>query len=315
MVRQVLAFARGLESRADRVDLTAVLEELRSLVASTVPPGVALRIESPTERIVLSGDATQLLQVLANLLRNATDAIEGAGVVTVDARLEPGPPGEGDLVAVSVTDTGHGMAPEIIARLWEPFFTTKEAGRGTGLGLAMVAAIVRSHGGQIVAESDGRNGSRFTLRLPVLEVERGDEAPNDPVPGDAHGSGELVLVVDDEPAIRAVLRQVLREHGYEVVVASSGDDALELIRSGRQRPAMVLSDVMMPRGSGIELTEQLAGSGIPVVLMSGRQDPAAIPGSAAPSVSAFLEKPLTTSALLGAVRETLDANASRGGAQ
>lgn len=307
MVRQVLAFARGLETRTDDVDLTDVLTELRGLLTDTVPPEVDLRIDLPAERLVLSGDATQLLQVLVNLVGNAVDAIDGPGSVTVDARLEPGAEGGAALAAIRVTDTGHGIGPEAMARVWEPFFTTKAPGKGTGLGLPMVAAIVRAHGGAVDVDSDGRSGTTFTLRLPVARIHSSIDAG--PVLPDAepHGEGELVLVVDDEPAIRTVLRQVLRAHGYDVVVAASGDDAAELIASGRTAPALVLSDVMMPRGTGIDLVERLADSGIPVILMSGRQDRAGLPETAAPAVAGFLEKPLTTSALLTGVRRVLDA--------
>lgn len=307
MVRQVLAFARGLETRTDDVDLTDVLTELRGLLTDTVPPEVDLRIDLPAERLVLSGDATQLLQVLVNLVGNAVDAIDGPGSVTVDARLELGAEGGAALAAIRVTDTGHGIGPEAMARVWEPFFTTKAPGKGTGLGLPMVAAIVRAHGGAVDVDSDGRSGTTFTLRLPVARIHSSIDAG--PVLPDAepHGEGELVLVVDDEPAIRTVLRQVLRAHGYDVVVAASGDDAAELIASGRTAPALVLSDVMMPRGTGIDLVERLADSGIPVILMSGRQDRAGLPETAAPAVAGFLEKPLTTSALLTGVRRVLDA--------
>ncbi len=309
MVRQVLAFARGVEHRGERVDVAPLLDELRAMLADTVPARVRLSIVGPPSPVAVQGDATQLLQVLANLVRNAVDAIADEGEVRVDARLDA----DGDeRLVLTVADTGHGMPPEVIARLWEPFFTTKEAGRGTGLGLVMVAAIVRAHGGTIAAESDGATGSRFTIALPVLEA---GEATAGEGPGAAQpaprGRGELVLVVDDEADIRAVLRQALREHGYEVAVAAGGDDAATLVAEGRVRPDLVLSDVMMPGGSGLELADRLAETGIPVLLMSGRHDPAEVPERAATAVVGFLHKPLTASDLLVAIGEAITATTTR----
>ena len=315
MVRQVLAFARGVETRTECIDLGALLAELRALVADTLRPGVALSITVPTEPVAFTGDATQLLQVLANLVSNAHDAIEGEGAIGVDARLEPATDDAGPHVVIDVTDTGHGMSPEVIARLWEPFFTTKPVGKGTGLGLPMVAAIMRGHGGSVEAASDGASGSRFTLRVPVgRQTAARPQGPDLDATVTPRGTGQRVLVVDDEQAIRTIVRQALEANGYEVLVASSGDDAWRHIQSQPVPPDLVLSDVTMPGGSGIELVERLiaAGSGIPVVLMSGLEDRASVASSVTQRARGFLVKPLSTPTLLLAVHDALATTPSRG---
>lgn len=315
MVRQVLAFARGVETRTECITLTALLDELRGMVSETLRPGVEFIVTAPTEPVVFTGDDTQLLQVLANLVSNAHDAIEGAGVITVDARVEPAADSGIPHVVIDVIDTGHGMSPEVIARLWEPFFTMKPVGKGTGLGLPMVAAIMRAHGGSVEVDSDGATGSRFTLRLPLGQPatlpKRGDDYDVATTP---RGHGQRVLVVDDEPAIRTVVRQALEAEGYEVLVASSGDDAWRHIQSQVAPPDLVLSDVTMAGVSGIELVEKLidAGSGIPVVLMSGLEDRGSVDSAVTQRVRGFLVKPLSAPTLLLAVHDALTTTPVRG---
>ncbi|MBX9472891.1 hybrid sensor histidine kinase/response regulator [Microcella sp.] len=308
MVRQVLAFTRGVESRIESIELAALLDELQAMVRESLRPSIELVVESPSQPVTFSGDATQLLQVLANLVSNANDAIEGPGAVTIKSRLEIDDDASDNCVVIDVIDDGHGISPEVIARLWEPFFTTKPVGEGTGLGLPMAAAIMRSHGGSISAHSDGESGSCFTLRLPaaasaVVSTPTG-EVPSSPMP---RGHGELVLVVDDEQAIRSVVRQVLAAHGYEVFVASSGREARLLIDSGRVMPDLVLSDVTMPHGDGIELVEQLIDdeSTVPIILMSGLEDRATVSQPVGRRARGFLVKPLSTPTLLHAVHDAL----------
>ena len=306
MVRQVLTFARGVESGTDPVDVGALLAELERMVGETLAEGVSLAITPPPVGTVVVGDATQLLQVLVNLVSNANDAITAPGAITVDARLEPRDDAGSSVLVIDVIDTGHGMSPEVIARLWEPFFTTKPVGKGTGLGLPMVAAILRAHGGSIDVDSDGRTGSRFTLTLPAADV----AAPAAPVSVDddlVRGDGRIVLVVDDEPAIRRLVRQLLVAHGYRVEVAPSGAEAQ---RQFAATPSvdLVLSDVTMPDGDGIDLVRWLMASAasVPIVLMSGREDAGSIPDEVRARCAGFLVKPLTSSTLLMAVHTALD---------
>lgn len=306
MVRQVLTFARGVESGTDPVDVCALLVELERMVGETLAEGVTLAITPPPVGTVVVGDATQLLQVLVNLVSNANDAITAPGAITVDARLEPRDDAGSSVLVIDVIDTGHGMSPEVITRLWEPFFTTKPVGKGTGLGLPMVAAILRAHGGSIDVDSDGRTGSRFTLTLPAADA----AVPAAPVSVDddlVRGDGRTVLVVDDEPAIRRLVRQLLVAHGYRVVVARSGAEAQRQL-AAPPSVDLVLSDVTMPDGDGIDLVRWLMASAasVPIVLMSGREDAGSIPDEVRARCAGFLVKPLTTSTLLMAVHTALD---------
>lgn len=314
MVQQVVAFSRGIEGRQDRVDLSALLDEFRGLLAKLVRPPIEVVMAPPPSGIVLSGDSTQLLQVLTNLVSNARDAIAGAGTITVDARVTPNDQGLGSWVVIDVTDTGKGMSDEVLRRLWEPFFTTKPVGEGTGLGLPMAAAIVRSHRGVIEAHSDGVSGSQFSVTLPA-EVASAPSAPKTPgadVEALPRGDGERLLVVDDDQAIRAIVRHALETHGYEVRVASSGADAWRMIESGQVDPALVLTEITMPGGSGTELVERLGATrpALPVLLMSGRDDGPAAYVAGAHRVLGFLDKPLTASTLLNAVRDALSSESS-----
>ncbi len=316
MVRQVLTFAQGVEQGSERVDMVALLGELGRMVGDTLPATVALELSPPPAGTTVIGDPAQLLQVLTNLVANARDAIGAAtGTITVDARIEQAGAIVGDQLVIDVVDTGHGMPPEVIARVWEPFFTTKPTGKGTGLGLPMVAAIVRAHGGSIEVDSDGATGSRVTIALPV--------AAPPPTAGDddaleredlLRGEGHSVLVVDDEEAIRALVRQVLVAYGYRVRTARSGDEALRMLLEGSEQPDIVLSDITMPGRDGVGLVSSLMGAAIttPVVLMSGREDAQSIPEVVRRRTAGFLVKPLTTSTLLMAVHTALDHRAEAG---
>lgn len=307
MVRQVLAFTRGVDSRREPIVMTELLDELAQLTRPSLQPRVELIVEPLTHPVTVVGDATQLLQVLANLVSNANDAMDGEGTITVAVGVEVDHDAT-EHVVMTVTDTGHGMTEEVIARLWEPFFTTKAVGKGTGLGLPMAAAIVRSHGGTLDASSDGIHGSRFTVRIPAgrqAELPHGDGAlPPESTP---RGNGELVLIVDDEQPIRAVMRAALVAHGYDVLVAPSGDEAWRLIESGLAVPDVIISDVMMPNGSGSELVERLIEHGVtvPVVLMSGLEARATVEVDSLHRTHAFLEKPISTLSLVHAVRDAL----------
>ena len=317
MVRQVLGFARGIEKRSEWIDIADLLGELRGLVSGTLRPGVELVVSAPSIPVSFSGDETQVLQVLTNLVSNANDAIEGTGTITVHARLET--PLEAEVGAthmlIDVIDTGLGMSQEVLAQVWEPFFTTKGASHGTGLGLPMVSAIVRSHGGTIAVESDTASGSRFTIRLPLgaQSQNSADHAEMDATET-PRGEGQRVLVVDDEQEIRAILRNALAENGYNVSIASSADDAWRQLEEGRAMPDLILSDVSMPGGDGTALVQRLIDADciVPIVLMSGLDTSATVSRAVSQRARGFLMKPLSTTTLLLAVHDALTPPGTRG---
>lgn len=313
MVRQVLSFSTGVVGKRDDVDVAQLLIELETLFADSLPPRITLQIESIDDDLHIRGDSTQLLQVLTNLCANARDAIEGEGIISVHARRERktdgilGASDEGTLV-IEVIDTGSGMSADTLERLFEPFFTTKVAGSGTGLGLSMSAAIVRSHGGTITAHSDGHSGTTMVVRLPVddrlalsasaVSAERHREhAPL--------SNPSTVLVVDDESAIRTLTRRALELDGYDVIEAEDGQQAIDGLTRGDAEVSAIITDVTMPRIDGLELFDWVATHlpHVPVVLMSGRGARSGDSREHATPVHAYLDKPFTLESLRERMRE------------
>lgn len=280
IVRQVLTFARGVEGEHSALQPNLVLKEVGQLARETLPRNITVRIEGTDEDgWLVDGDITQLHQALLNLVVNARDAMPEGGLLTLRrretvldedrGRRNALPPGR--YVELSVIDTGVGIPAQLLDRIFDPFFTTKSRGQGTGLGLSAVYGIARGHGGAIEVQSHLGVGTEFTLLLPAYEQR---EAPS-VVPadgGELSGDSRLVLVVDDEPAIREALSQLLHRRGFVTVQAEDGLEALSLFRL---RPpeawALAITDMMMPRMDGAALAQELKrmAPDLPVVGMSG----------------------------------------------
>lgn len=318
MVRQVLSFARGVDGRRERVAIADLLEETRRFATEMLPSSVRFDVSIDDDVPDTMGDATQLLQVLTNLVTNARDAMPRGGSLTVVAstllledslsaesfRLEPG-----RYVLIDVTDTGHGMSAEVAEKIFEPFFTTKSVGKGTGLGLASSLAIVRGHGGTLRVYSELDRGTRFSMLLPVVE---GDEpAPrqhNVPSRQLPRGRGETVLVVDDDEMIRSIAARTLENYGYRTATAGDGREAIAIVEERDGAIDLVLTDMMMPVMDGAATTAYLEEHypEIPVIAASGLTSAGGAARSAGMGVAAFLPKPYTTSLLLTTLRDVLD---------
>jgi PAS domain S-box-containing protein len=307
MVRQILSFARGVEGRRMLIGSKYVIQEIERIVRDTFLQQIQLVVRYAKEAWSFLGDPTQIQQVLLNLSVNARDAMPRGGTLTIEAEnamvddnyagmnaeAKPGP-----YVVFSVCDTGMGIPRELHEKIFDPFFTTKEVGRGTGLGLATTAAIVKSHGGFIHLYSEVSRGAVFKVYLPA---QPGQVAPagalKTPLP---LGQGECVMVVDDEATIREVTRSTLERFGYQVVLASDGAEALALYAQRRAEIAVVITDMMMPVLDGVTTIHALrrinpevkiiAASG----LMTDTQNRAALEAGAAE----ILEKPYTADAIL-----------------
>ncbi len=250
-----------------------------------------------------------------NLAVNARDAMPKGGQLTIETgtmtrdaayaathpRVEPG-----SYLVLSLTDTGVGMTPEVGARVFEPFFTTKGPGRGTGLGLAVVHGIVEQSGGHIELDSTPGVGTTFRLYFPAVAERIATRGAKQPVPG-ARGS-ETVLLVEDDDSVRRLGTRALQSHGYTVHVARDGKHALELVASGALRPDVVVTDVVMPRMDGRELSENLRQhqSSLRVLFTSGYTDDAMIRYGVDRAEVDFLQKPYTPLSLVRKVREILD---------
>lgn len=265
IIKQVLTFARGVEGERTTVHPSYLVKEIAHLAEETFPRQIEVRLETGRDVPDIVGDVTQLHQVLLNLAVNARDAMPAGGRLVFgtrrtqvdEARARRTPQlTPGDYVELAVSDTGTGITDDVLDHIFDPFFTTKPRGKGTGLGLSTVYGIVRSHGGAVEINTVIGQGTTFRVLLPVPAT----PPPPDAEPVDAgvlHGAGRLVLVVDDEEPIRIVTGQLLRQHGFNVVLASDGVEALQLFRLRPREYAVALVDMMMPRMNGATLIREL----------------------------------------------------------
>ena len=314
LTQQLLAFSRKQELTMKVLDLQGVVRHMTRMLGRILPANVHLEVqcEPPLRRVL--ADRSQLEQVVLNLVVNARDALPGGGRIRLaiadaspaDVSPAPCPPsGPGTHVVLSVSDTGVGMPPEVRERIFEPFYTTKEEGKGTGLGLATVYGIVRQHGGCIGVESEPGRGSSFRVFLPTTDAE--PEPGLDAESADTVRGTEGVLVVDDDRLLRCMVADALVPFGYRVLVAASAEEALETLERRAAEVDLVFSDIVLPGMSGRELAERVLARhrGVRVVLTSGDADQHEAWRSARPEV-AFLPKPLQPTRFLRVIREQLD---------
>jgi CheY-like chemotaxis protein len=318
MVRQVLAFARGVSGDRVEVDPADLLGGVLAIVRETFPRNIVIDCQLDQPLATLRADPTQLHQVLMNLLVNARDAMPDGGrircsarMVAIDAQYASVTMGleAGDHVLIEVTDTGHGMSGDVIDRIFEPFFTTKEIGVGTGLGLSTSLAIVDSHGGHLGVYSEPGQGTTFRIHLPVGRATTTEDHDAD-LPHDAPcGRGETVLVVDDEPTILEVTQRGLVEAGYRVLAAPDGAEAVALFAQDPDAVDLVLTDMMMPVMDGAATVHALRTlrPDLRVIATSGLDASDHEGRTAAVGVDRVLTKPFSTATLLHAVRSVLDA--------
>ncbi len=317
LVRQVLSFARGLDGRRVAIRLRQLIDELEGIICETFPRNIRIVTKVPVDTWPLTGDPTQLHQVLLNLAVNARDAMPRGGTLTlavsnltIDAQYA-GTSEEakaGPYVLLQMTDTGTGIAPEVRARIFEPFFTTKEQGKGTGIGLATVHTIVKSHGGFLIVESEIGRGTTFKVYLPA-DPTLHPGATLHPFPIDLpRGRGELVLVIDDEFSICHITQQTLETFGYRVLTASDGAEAVALYAQQAQQIAVVLTDMMMPIMDGVATIQVLMrlNPSVKIIAASGIDSGDSFAKAAHAGVKRCLLKPYTAEALLKVIREVLD---------
>jgi CheY-like chemotaxis protein len=315
IIRQLLTFSRGIEGPKGTVQLKHLVKEMVLIIRETFPRNIEVRATTPSDLWLVDADATQLYQVLMNLCVNARDAMPNGGTLAITAanqclteeaaRAIPFAR-PGDHVVVTVADSGSGIPHDILGRIFEPFFTTKGPGRGTGLGLSTVRNIVKNHGGCIAVASEPGKGTEFRVYLPAVAAPGPESA--EPVLAAPQGSGELVLLVDDESSVREATRQILEANQYDVITASNGAEASRAFFLHRPRIRLVLTDLMMPIMDGEQLIRALRSieSGVRFVAMSGldegpRQDELRLLG-----VREFLTKPFSATELLNVVHRALE---------
>jgi PAS domain S-box-containing protein len=277
LVNQILSYSRAEGAEKAAVIVAPVALEVCDLVRGSSPKAIDVRFTSTADDAAVMGDPTRLHQLLMNLSTNAIHAMEEGGTleVAVDVeRLEAprkvrsGEVPSGQYVRITVADSGHGIAPEVIDRIFEPFFTTKPAGRGTGLGLALVHSVVTEHQGYIDVASELGRGTTFTAWIPRVEGAAAGEAPVAELP---MGRGQAVLVVDDEPEVLAALEEMLASLGYEPAGFRNGREALDAARADPRRFEAVVSDEVMPELTGTQLAIELRklNPTLPILIASG----------------------------------------------
>jgi two-component system cell cycle sensor histidine kinase/response regulator CckA len=316
LVKQVQSFARGVQGERVALQVSHLISEIMQIAKETFPRSIEIRTDTQKDIWIISGDPTQLHQVIINMCVNARDAMPEGGILSIsaenifidenyarmniDAKV-------GQYVVITVSDTGTGIPPEILDRIFEPFFTTKQPGKGTGLGLSTSLAIVKSHSGFITVYSEVGKGTVFKVYLPVVkatEVQKVEEQLEL-----LAGHGESILVVDDEAMVREITSSILETHGYRVLTANDGKEAIKVYKQNREKIKVVLMDMMMPVMDGQACIRALrkVNPEIKIIAVSGlaeKEKPAKV---AVTQVKAFLPKPYAAKRLLKTIHEVISA--------
>lgn len=310
MVRQVLSFSRGVEGQRVEVQAGHLLKGVEKIANETFEKNIRVSTQIPADLWVVQGDPTQIHQMLLNLCVNARDAMPSGGFINIRASnlqldaqcasmiagAKPGP-----FLLVEIEDTGTGMPPEVVDRIFEPFFTTKEQGRGTGLGLSSALAIIKSHQGFIRVSSEPDKGSKFQVYLPAqmeMTAAAGQQPADQPVM--TRGHGELVLLIDDEDAVRKITGQTLESFGYRVLPAADGVEASTLYAEYKDQISVVLTDMMMPVMDGPATIQVLMRMNpqVRIIAASGLSVKDMVAKATSAGVKHFIPKPYTAETLL-----------------
>ena len=314
LARELVAFGRRDPASRDLLDPNHLLEELERVVNRTLRSDVQLELRREPDVGPISADRDQMLQVLLNLCINAQDAMLQGGTITMSVHAQPfteprtlrtGTVPPGDYTTIAVSDTGIGMDERILSRMFEPFFTTKGRGRGSGLGLATVHAVVTQHDGYIDVESRLGHGTKISVHLPVAEPSVREQAATREEDPPAL-QRQHVLLVEDDPNVRAALQLLLVRAGHRVSVAADGRNALELLEKDAREADVVVTDVLMPGMSGRELGLEIRRRRprTPIIYMSGHVDDVMADVDLAAEGAYFLRKPASRHELLEALDRT-----------
>jgi signal transduction histidine kinase len=316
LTRQLLAFSRQQVLQPRVLDVNDVLRGLEKMLRRVLGEDIDLDVRTHANLHPILADTGQIEQVMMNLVVNARDAMPQGGRLTIESSnvvvgedesaIDARP---GDYVVVTVTDTGIGMDAETMRRIFEPFFTTKPVGKGTGLGLASVYGIVKQSGGFVTVQTKPGSGTTFRVYLPRHASATPTLAPRSRDVRRLTGA-ETILLVEDDSQVRAVAREILRKNGYRVLEATDPAEALDTSAAFTDRIHLLLSDVVMPNMSGVQVAQRIASTrhDMRLLCMSGYTDEAVLSHGVVSSEIAFVQKPFTPDALLLKVREVLDAD-------
>jgi nitrogen-specific signal transduction histidine kinase len=306
LTRQLLTFARRQVLEPVLLDLNEVLRNLVPMLGRLIGEDVRIAILAADDLPAVMADRAQIEQVVINLAINARDAMPRGGTLTLETREVEGPH-----ACLVVTDTGTGIERAVLDRIFEPFYTTKEVGRGTGLGLATVHGIVTQSGGRVDVYSEPGLGTSFKVLLPVAEGQARPEPPPAGEASDPVGGSETVLLCEDEDSVRGLIEEILTTRGYRVLAGRDPREALEVAAAHAGPIHALVTDVVLPHMTGPELAERLRDRqpGLPVLFLSGYTAEALRERGQLPPESAFLEKPFQEKALLRSLRALLEEHA------
>ncbi len=319
LTQQLLTFSRKVESKMRPVNLNNSVNRIHALVKRTIPKMIEIKLNTANRLRTVNADPVQVEQVLMNLIVNSKDAMPEGGILMITTknktldekfcRLHLGAiPGE--YVLVSISDTGHGMNKETLEHIFEPFYTTKDKGRGTGLGLAMVYGIVKSHNGYIECKSKPGRGTSFWIYFPVINnIDEFKDEPNSDI---SQGGNETILLVDDEEFIRNLGEQMLGGFGYSVLTASDGKCALEIFNQRSRDIDLIILDLIMPGMSGSRCLEELLkiNPEAKVIIASGYAEDGPEMDAVTAKARGIIGKPFKMNRMLGMIRNVLDEEAS-----
>lgn len=317
LVKHILTFSRKTESRRTPLRLTPLVKEIFQLLRGTLPSTIQMDLSVETEMDAVVAGPSQMEQVLMNLATNAAHAMAGAGGVLSfsigDVILKEGEIPDADMqpgtyVRLTVRDTGVGIEKHLLPRIFEPFFTTKEAGQGTGMGLAVVYGIAKSHSGAITVKSEPGKGSAFTVLLPYEAAqpeekqEQGGEVPR---------GNEYILLIDDEPGVVRAAATALERLGYRVTTASSAFEAWKMFEKDRNNFDLVITDQTMPGLCGIDLARKLLESrkDLPIILCTGYSESVSPEAAHEAGIGEFVMKPIAKREAAETIRRLLDRRA------
>lgn len=317
LIKQVLLFARGAEGERRTVQVAYIISEIEKVTKETFPKSIEVRFSICAGLWQVTGDATQLYQVLMNLCVNARDAMPEGGILAISAEnlfidenhkrmnieAKIGP-----YIVITVTDTGTGIPPEILDKVFEPFFTTKARGKGTGLGLSTSIGIIKSHSGFIEVNSEVGKGTTFKVYLPSAAT-TGTQKIKAQELNPHTGNGEAILVVDDEASIREVTNMILETNGYRVIMAANGAEAISLYKEKGPEIKIVLMDMAMPVMDGYSCIQALLkiNPEIKIIAVSGLIEKESF-SKVAKQVNTFLKKPYSAEELLNTIKDISGSN-------
>ncbi len=315
LVKKILSFSRRSERVNEPVRVRPLLEETLTFLRASLPSTISIQENIHVQTDVVMGDPIQIQQVIMNLCKNAADALEsGKGTIEIgltNVRMEPlyylRDMKAGDYLKLTVKDTGMGMSPEVVDRVFEPFFTRKDIGKGTGMGLPVVHGIVKSHGGAVTVESEEGKGALFTVYLPISHEKPREEDANGESTPSVQGK-ESILLVDDEELILSSLQRTLNLSGYRVKALKNGQEALKEFSENPDEFDLVITDLTMPGMTGLELTRKIRSvrSDIPIVLCTGFNDVISQVEAKSFGIKELLLKPVGAGELKKVIQQALE---------